>query len=315
MTVFDKINPRAEGEPSRPHGWRAAAGTVTCVVAALVATRAGASDLAVGIWLALSVPAVLAWLIYVWAPDRRTRRSLRGAVVAATYFTSSATALASIVPGFELGQATLRSPGDEMTVATVEGGTTRIAVSGAMPRERPGHVTYELRAGDERIFGAVERTRSHIRIGRTEQHRSSEHGAHVYTVALPPGRTRIVLVHLGGELVDGLRIAIFDPVGPTWLPASCAVLAFIVVVWLLASGRAAASVAMAAGICVAFGLAMSAIATPHRPFRGSVLALVAAVPLGVVGGFLGLAVIQRVKRARERLRLPPRGRRRPGTSV
>ena len=282
---------------------------MTCLVAALVATRAGASDLAVAIWLALSVPAVLAWLVYVWAPDRRTRRSLRAAIVAATYFTSSAAALTSIVPGFELGQATLRSPGDEMTVATAEGGTTRIAVSGAMLRERPRHVMYELRAGNERIFGAVERTRSHIRIGETEQHRSREHGAHVYTVTLPPGRTRIVLVQLGGELVDGLRIAVFDPIAPIWLPASCAVLAFIAVTWVLATGRAAA-VAMASGVCVAFALAMTAIATPHRPFRGAVLALVAAVPLGIAGGVLGSALVQWIKRASERLRGPARGRRR-----
>lgn len=284
-----------------------------CVVAALVATRAGASDLAVSIWLALSVPAVLAWLVYVRAPDGRIRPSLRAAIVAATYFSSSAAALASIVPGPELGQASLRSPGDEMIVA-IPGGTTRIAVSGAMPRERLGHVVYELHAGDERIRGAVERTRSHIRIGETEQHRWREHGARVYTVTLPPGRSRIVLVHLGGELVDGLRVAVFDPIAPPWLPASCAVLAFTVVVWLLATGRAAASVAMAAGVCVAFGLAMSVVATPHRPFRGSVLALVAAVPLGMVAGVLGLGVVQRVKRTRERLRHPPGGRRR-GTSA
>lgn len=308
MTVFDKINPRADGGTSRPHGWWAAAGTLTCVIAALVAMRAGASDLAVGIWLALFVPAVLAWLVYVWAPDRRTRRSLGAAIVTATYFMSSAAALASIVPGVELAQATLRSPGDEMTVATAEGGTMRIAVSGAMPRERPGLVMYELRAGDERIFGAVERTRSHIRIGGTEQHRTREHGAHVYTVALPPGRTRIVLVQLGGELVDGLRIAVFDPIVPTWLPASCAVLAFIAVTWVLATGRAAAAIAMASGVSVAFALAMTAIATPHRPLRGTVLALVAALPLGMVGGILGFAVVQRVKRARDRRHGPAPGR-------
>ena len=283
-----------------------------CVVAALAATRLGASDSAASGWLALSVPGVFAWLVYVWAPVGMVPRSLKAAIIAATYFTSSAAGVAAIVPGLELGQATLASPGDDLTVAT-EGGTTKIAVSGAMPRDRPGHVAYELRAGDERILGAVERTKSHIRIGGTEQHRWREHGARVYSVTLPPGRSRIVLVHLGGELVDGLRVAVFDPIAPTWLFVSCAVLAFILGAWLLATGRAAASVAMAAGVCVAFGLAMSAFATPHRPFRGSVLALVAAVPLGTIGGVLGLALVQRIKRASERLRRHLR-RRGGGTS-
>lgn len=311
MTVFDKINPGADGRPSRPHGWWAAAGVVMCVVAALAATRSGASDFAASIWLALSVPAVFAWLVYVCAPDGKIRRSLKAAIVAAMYFMSSAAAVAAIVPGFELGHAMLATPGDELIVALPEGGTTRIAVFGEMPRERPGHVTYELRAGGERIVGAIERTTAHIPIGETVvRHRRTEHGAHVYAVTLPSGRTRIALVHLGGELVDGLRVAVFDPIVPTWVPASLAVLAFIAVTWLLALGRAAASVAMAAGVCVAFGLAMSAIATPHRPFRGSVLGLVAAVPLGIAGGVLGLAVVQQIKRGRERLRRPARRRRR-----
>lgn len=310
MTVFDKIHARPDAVPSRPLGWWAAAGTVVCVLAALAAKRSGASDTAVGVWLALSVPAVFAWLIYVWAPPGTIRRSRRAAIVAATYFTSSAAALAAIVPGFELGQATLAGPGDELIVARSEGGTTRIAVFGQMPRERPGHVVYELRAGDERILGAVERTTAHIRTGELERHRRVEHGSDVFTVTLPPGRTKIVLVRLGGELVGGLRVAVFDPIIPTWVAASLAVVAFIVVSGLLATGKAPASVAMAAGVCVAFGLAMSTIATPYSPFRGSILALVAAVPLGIVGGVLGLAIVQRIKRTRERLQRSARGRRR-----
>lgn len=314
MTVFDKIHATADAAPSRPLGWWAAAGTAVCVLAAIAARRSGASDTAVGVWLALSVPAVFAWLIYVWAPDRRSRRSRRAAIVAATYFTSSAAALASIVPGFQLGEATLAGPGDELIVALPEGGTTRIAVFGEMPRERPGHVVYELRAGDERILGAIERTTAHIRTGELERHRRVEHGADVYTVTLPPGRTMIVLVRLGGELVGGLRVAVFDPIIPTWVAASLAVLAFIVVSGLLATGRAAAPVAMAAGVCVGFGLSMSTIATPFSSFRGSVLALVAAVPLGIVGGVLGLAIVQRIKRAQERLQRSARGRRRSVSS-
>lgn len=311
MTVFDKINPRADGTPPRPHGWWAAAGAVTCVLAALAATRAGASDFAASMWLALSVPGVFAWLVFVWAPTGKVKRSRNAVIVAATYFTSMASGVVAIVPGLELGQAMLATPGDEFVVATPKGGTTKIVVSGAMPRERPREVTYELRAGSEQMVGAITCATNHIRIGEVaELHRRTEHGAHVYTVMLPSGRTRNALVHLGGELVDGLRVAVFDPIVPAWVPASLAIVAFIAVAWLLALGRAAASVAMAAGVCVAFGLAMSAIATPYRPFRGSVLGLVAAVPLGMVGGVLGLAVVQQIKRSRERLRRPARIRRR-----
>ena len=313
MTVFDKIDPRADGAPSRPHGWWAAAGAVTCVLAALVAKRFGAPEIAVGAWLALSVPAVFAWLVYVSAPDGKIRRSRRAAIVVATYLTSSAAALASIVPGVKLGQATLATQGDELVVEFAGGGRARIAVSGAMPHGRPGHVAYELRAGDERILGVIERTTAHIRIAHTEQHRRVEHGADIYRVTLPPGQTRIVLVHLGGELVDGLRVAVFDPIVPMWVPASSAVLQFFVVSWVLATGRAAASVATSAGGCVAFGLAMSALATPHSSFRGAVLALVYAVPLGMAAGVLGLAVVKQIKRGRERLRRPA-PRRRRGTS-
>lgn len=302
MTVFDKIDPRADGAPSRPHGWWAAAGAGMCVLAALAVRSFGAPEMAAGAWLALSVPAVFAWLVYVSAPDGGVPRSRRAAIVVATYLTSSAAALASIVPGVKLGQATLATQGDELVVEIAGGGKARIAVSGAMPHGRPGHVSYELRAGDERILGVIERTTAHIRIAHTEQHRRVEHGADIFEVTLPPGQTRIVLVNLGGELAEGLLVAVFDPIVPTWVPASSAVLAFIVVNWVLATGRAAASVARSAGDCVAFGLAMSALATPHSSFRGAILALVAAVPLGMVGGVLGLAIVKQIKRGRERLR-------------
>lgn len=308
MTVLDRMAPRrADRAPSRTHGWRAAAGATACVLAALVAMRLGASETAVGIWLAVSVPAPLAWLVYVSARHGRIRRAWRAPIVAAAYVMSSAAAATAILPGHDLGRATLVKPGDELVIAIREGGTTRIAVMGEMPRGRAGRVSYELRAGDERMLGAVERATSHIRIGETEQHRRREHGAAVYTVALPPGQTRIVLVHLAGELVSGLRIAVFDPFVPTWAPASLAVVAFIVVVWFLATGQAAAWVAMAAGVCVAFGAGVSALGTPHTPLRGSLLALVAAVPLGMVGGVLWLAVVRQIKRGSERIRRLARG--------
>ncbi len=310
MTVFDKLAPRrADRAPSRTHGWRAAAGATACVLAALVAMRLGASETAVGIWLAASVPAPLAWLVYVSAGDGRIRRAWRAAVVAAAYVTSSAAAATAILPGHDLGRATLLKPGDELVIAIPEGGTTRIAVVGEMPRGRPGRVSYELRAGNERLLGAVERATSHIPIGKVELHRRREHGAAVYTVTLAPGQTRILLVKLGGELVSGLRVAVFAPFVPTWAPASLAIVAFTVVVWLLATGHTAASVAMAAGVCVAFGVGASALATPHTPIRGSLLALVAGVPLGIVGGVLWLAVVRQIKRVRERIRPPERGRR------
>jgi hypothetical protein len=132
----------------------------------------------------------------------------------------------------------------------------------------------------------------------------------VYTVTLPPGKARVVLVQIGGELVSGLRVAVFDPFVPTWAPASLAVVAFIVVVWFLATGQAAASVAMAAGVCIAFGVGASALATPHTPLRGSMLALFAAVPLGNVGGVLGFAVVRQLKRASAGIRRLVRDRRR-----
>jgi hypothetical protein len=315
MTVFDKMAPRrADRAPSRTQGWRAAAGATACLLAALVAMRLGASETAVGIWLAVSVPAPLAWLVYVSAGDGRIRRAWRAAIVAAAYVTSSAAAATAILPGRDLGRATLLKPGDEVVIVAPEGGTTRIAVVGEMPHGRPGRVSYELRAGNERMLGAVERATSHIRIGETEQHRRREHGAAVYTVTLPSGQTRIVLAQLAGELVSGLRVAVFEPFVPTWAPASLAVVAFIVVVWLLATGHSAASAAMAAGVCVAFGVGASAIATPYTPLRGSLLALVAAVPLGIVGGVLWLAVVRRIKRVGQRIRPPERGRRRGSSS-
>jgi hypothetical protein len=303
MTVFDKLDPRAGGESWRPLGWWAAAAVVAAVLAAAAATRLGASDLAAAVWLALSVPAVLSWLVFAEGPDAKVSARWRLAIVAAGYLSSSAAALASIVPGFELASGTLAGSGDELVVEIPRAGmTTSIAVSGTMPRERPRPIAYELRAGDQQILGAIECSTGQFRIGNTVQRRGSEHGAAVYTVALPAGRNKISLVHLGGEIPDGLRVAVFDAIVPPWVTATFAVLAFAALLWFLAIGRAAAPVAMSAGVSVGFALAMCVIATPLRPLRGSVLALVAAVPLGTLGGALGLAAVQQIKRARERLR-------------
>lgn len=308
VTVFEKIDPRARRAPSRPHGWFAAVGAVLSVLVAAAAKRAGVPEMVAASWVALSAPALFAWLVYVWAPDGGIGRSRRTALVLALYFTSSAAALASIVPGRELGEATLGQPGDGLVV-TSSGGRTTIAIAGELPREGSEHIAYELRAGSQRILGALERTTAHIRIARTVQRRRGLHDSEVHDVTLPRGKTSIVLVHVGGEVVGGLRVKVLDSFVPAWASGSLALSAFIAAVWVLAAGSAAAPIAMAAGVSAVFALAMRAMATPDRPFRGSVLALAAAVPLGLVAGVLALAFVREIKRVPQRLRHVSRRRR------
>lgn len=264
------------------------------MLAGLLARRLGASEVAVGVWAALSTPAVFAALIAMWARSEAGSRWRTTTIAAATYAASAAVAIGSILPGFELAAATLRTPGDELPVTFPRGGTARIAVFGSAPREGPGYVPFELRAGRERLLGSVERTTSHIRIAGTEQHRRREHGAQAYDVPLPPGRSRIVLEKLGGELVDGLHVSVFEPILPACVAATLAIVTLLVVSWVLGNGSAE-RVAMAAGASIAFGFALGAMATPHAALRPAFLALV-ATPLGMIAGSLAHGAAQRIKR-------------------
>lgn len=301
MSVFDKLAPRAQGARSIPRRtWSAGGAAAACLLAAIAAKRAGATEVAVGVWVVLAVPAVFAWLVHASARDGHVGSLRRVGITTVTYLASGAIALGSIVPGARLGEGTLASVGDDLSIFDPAGGTARIAVSGELPSNRPGYVGYELHAGGEKILGAVQRTTTRIRIERAVAHRHGEQVAELYTVTLPQGRSNIVLAQLGGELAQGLRVSVFDPPLPPWTLRAFAILAFVAVALLSWTGSEAASVTTAAGIAIGFGMLMSAMATPHRALEPSVRALALAVPTGVLASVVVMAVARRTGRAHDR---------------
>lgn len=295
MGVFDKLAPRAE-RPRSNRPWWTAAAAAGSIAAAVIARWFGTAEVGAGIWLALSIAAVFAGALHHAAAAHGLRRRQALAVALTTWAASALVAASSIWPGVELATTTFDEAGDAVSIEVPRRGALQVAVSGEVPGNKPAFVGYELRSGPEVIRGGFTRSATHFRVARTVRHARVERVAAVHGIELPPGRHQLTLTTLDGMLDAGLRVSVFQPLAPAWLPAILALFVFAGGCWFLATRTASDSAAIWVGNTVAFGIVAGALATPHRALVPCILAALVA-PMGIVAAAAVFAAMRRLTRA------------------
>jgi hypothetical protein len=215
-------------------------------------------------------------------------RSGRGATVTlaaavATALAVALPALPTVLPGKALFEGELGVDGDRIEVPAAASGKVRLLVSGKLRGSGEPSVSYVIGGTEPAVEGRLERVYRSVRVGRGGRGRVAEdHTADWYDAAIPAGTKALTLRRLSGQLGSKLAVSAYRPLLPAPWPWGLAVVALLLAAlgegWL---GKKNA-VAVPAGMALAFGLLVTANATPYA----AVGPVVGAILLGAIAGSL-----------------------------
>lgn len=210
-------------------------------------------------------------------------RTLTVAAAVATALVVLLTAVPTVYPNRALFEGELSAEGDHIPLPPDAVGQIRLLVVGHLRKEGQGAATYVLGGAKRPVEGKLERLYRSVRVGRSGRARvEADHTADWYDATIPKGATALTLRRLSGELGGPLLVSGHRPLLPAPWPWVLSGLTLALAA--VAEARLAKKnmVAVPAGMALAFGLLVTANATPYAAV-GPVLG---ALALGAAGGSL-----------------------------
>ncbi len=210
-------------------------------------------------------------------------RTLAVAAAAATALVVLLSALPTVYPGRPLFEGQLSAEGDQLPLPPGAAGRIRLLVVGHLRKEGQGTASYVLGGAARPVEGKLERLYRSVRVGRSGRARvEADHTADWYDATIPEGATALTLRRVTGEMGGPLQVYGHRPLLP--YPWPWVLSGLTLALAALAEARLAKKnmVAVPSGMALAFGLLVTANATPYA----AVGPVMGALALGAAGGSL-----------------------------
>jgi hypothetical protein len=210
----------------------------------------------------------------------------RALAVAAALVTLAAVVLPAIPtvwPGRAVFEGDLGAEGDRIAIPPDASGQLRLLVAGRLRQGGEPSASYVIEGPTEPVQGKLERVYRQVRVGRSGRARVSEdHTADWYDVVIPPGTREIVLRRVAGQLGGRLLVSAHRPLLPAPWPWALSGAALLLSSLAEARLGRKSGIAVPAGMVLAFGLLVTANATP----LAAVGPVMGGVVLGAIAGSL-----------------------------
>ncbi len=222
-------------------------------------------------------------------------RALGLASAAATLLAAVLPAIPTVWPGKALFEGELGAPGDALVLPPGSAGRVRILVAGRLGEGGEPSASYVIDGVEPQLQGRLERVYRQVRVGRGGRAQvASDHTADWFDEAIPPGSAALTLSRVSGRLGGRLLVSGHRPLVPApwpWALAGGALLLASVAEARLGKGS---GLAVPAGMAVAFGLLVTANATPFSAVGPVMGAAVLGAIVGSLAGWVAGALARRL---------------------
>jgi hypothetical protein len=294
----------AERKPDRVFWLEEALGGRTLPVGAIAVVAAAGGLYLLGLLdeehaAAIGVAVVALW-VALYMVHRAVGRAVAGRALglvaaAATLLAVALPAIPTVWPGRAVFEGELGAEGDRLALPADAAGRIRILVAGRLAEGGEPSASYVIEGVEPPIQGKLERVYRQVRVGRGGRARvAADHTADWFDGAVPPGTAALRLQRVSGRLGGRLLVSGHRPLVPAPWPWALAGGALLLAAMAEARLGKGSALAVPAGMALAFGLLVTANATPFSAVGPVMGAAVLGAIVGSLAGWIAGALARRL---------------------